>query len=175
MPDYDKDLCGTSSRVIQIEAEPAVFALLLNMIDNRVSDSKRSWSDYEGMIELGVRYEFMHLVPLFIGHAESHKPGGSPWRMFVTASTYDIPVLARRALADFHSSHLWCQKSVAIKPKDMRELSGKYATAFVLALRRSAEDDLPSRRVLGGFGRAGDGQANNWLAISGTFNPEACA
>ena len=107
-------------------------------------------------------------------NTKSNKPIGSPWRIFVTASTHDIPLLASRALVDFRESHLWYYKAADLKPKDMREVSGKYATAFIRALKGSRNDSLPLRYLVDVLGRSGHGQSNNWLEISQTFNLKAC-
>ena len=174
MPDHEKELCGTSSKVLHFEADPAAFALLLGMVDDRTSGVTHAWSDYEGVIELGIKYQFIHLVPILIRYIQLNKPIGSPWRIFVAASTHDIPVLARLVLANFDESHLWYYKAANVKPKDMREVYGRYATAFIRALKGSASDPLPSRLICR-HGRSGHGQDNNWLDISRTFNLEACA
>lgn len=174
MPDHDEKLCGASPSIVQFDVDPAPFALLLNMIDNRIIDTPHTWPEYAAVIELGVKYGFIHLVPLFLRYTKSNKPIGNPWFVFVVASRHDIPELARWALANFDDSQFWARYASTITPKDMEQLSGKYATAFIRALKGSRNDGQPSRWLPRIDGRGEHGQHNDWLEISRKLDLKNC-
>jgi len=174
MPDHDEKLCGTTSRIVHFDVNPAPFALLLHVIDNITLDDPHTWSEYAAVIELGVKYGFFHLVPLFLRYTKSNKPTGNPWTVFVVASTHDIPLLARWSLANFEDSQFWARNASDITPKDMERLSGKYATAFTRALKASRSDGVVKRLMSHDDGRQEFGQHNDWLGISRNLDLEKC-
>ena len=174
MPDHDEKLCGTNSRIIDFDVNPAPFALLLHVIDNRTLDTPHTWSEYAPVIELGVTYGFMHLIRLFIRYTKSNNPTGDPWTVFVVASTHDIPLLARWALANFDHSQFWAHSASTTTPKDMEQLFGKYATAFIRALRGARNNGQPSRWLSRNDDRGAHGQHNDWLEISRKLDLKTC-
>jgi hypothetical protein len=174
MPDHDEKLCGTSPSIVQFDVDPAPFALLLNVIDNRTIDTPHTWPEYAAVIELGVKYEFIHLIPLFLRYTKTNKPTGNPWAVFVVASTHDIPTLARWALANFEGSQFWAHSAREITPKNMQQLSGRYATAFIRALKGSRADGQHSRMMYHDDGRRAHGYNNDWLEISRKLNLAEC-
>jgi hypothetical protein len=79
------------------------------------------------------------------------------------------------ALANFDHSQFWARNASTITPKDMEELSGKYATAFIRALKGSRNDEIFGRTLFHQDGRsAHNGQYDDWLEISRTLNVNKC-
>ena len=65
---------------------------------------------------------------------ENNKPTGNPWGVFELASKYDFPLLATHTVPDLIFSHLWASAADEVRPWDMDNVSGKYATALLRAM-----------------------------------------
>lgn len=137
MPDHDEKLCGTSPKEIVFDACPEDLALLLNIFDDRPIDKSLTWSDLLGALELGSKYEFLHLERHVTAHVKLHRPTGDPWSVFALASNLDLPLMAQSTLADFRLTHLGKRGIDQVKARDMSGVAGEYATALLRAMRQN--------------------------------------
>jgi hypothetical protein len=137
MPEHCPTLCGSSPNRVPCEADPNAFALLLDMLDSRPTTARHEWSEYEEVIRLGIKFHMKHLEPLIFQYIKTNKPTGNPWGVFELASKHDFPLLATHTVPDLIFSHIWASAADEIRPWDMENVSGRYATALLRAMMQN--------------------------------------
>jgi hypothetical protein len=171
MFEHDEKLCGTSVKEVPFETTPEYLALLLDLIDNRPISQAYCWSDIEAVMSLGVRFGFLHLNQLVLGHINLKRPTGNPWKVFALASRLDHPLIAHSTLADFRHTHLWARESNTVKAKDMMGVTGAYATALLRAMRLNVSGD--ARMIYHPVSNQwAEGRETDWTGVAKEFDLE---
>jgi hypothetical protein len=172
MPDYDEKICGTTPKEIDFDVEAKILALLLDLLDGRVIQTSLMWSDLGEVLEVGAKYRFFHLGPLILSHIATRTLNGDPWKTFVIASNLDLPLIAKRALADFERTyHLWGKTFDEIAPSEMSGVAGPYVAALLRGIRLHASREVKCRKHPS-KGSWIDYYPIDWSAVSHAFRLE---
>jgi hypothetical protein len=168
MPEHDDKLCGNSAKEISLDAEPADLAVLLDIIDRRPPEGSYLWSDFVAVIELGEKYQFIHLYALLMDIITARRPQGSPWTSFEVVSKYGLVSLAKQAILAFDSTNLDAKLPDEVKPNEMQSVTGPFAIALLSAMRKHMNHNRCDRfhPVTGGWVRRYE---VDWAAVSHSF------
>jgi hypothetical protein len=171
MPDHDERLCGTSAKEITFDAAPDDLAVLLDILDRRDPEGSYLWAELVAVIELGMKYQFIHLNTLLLEIVAIRRPRGNPWVVFEAASRYGLVSLAKRVILDFDRTDLFSRLPDTIKPNEMQAVTGPFAIALLGSMR----DHLNSKThycTSPITGKIGHYIKVDWAAVSHSFTLE---